>query len=103
MSKSLTSTSSFSVESAHPPGPLKEGVYLWRPSVPCRLYKSSYGAVERADERNSLYDVEQLELTHFLGSGAGGTVYLASYCNSIGKPSLCAVKFSGTIAKYQPN
>jgi hypothetical protein len=86
----------------YPAGPLQEGKYIWRPDVPITVFKAPFGEYDRQSS-DAIHEVSELTLTDFLGSGAEGTVYRASYCNSRGETIQCAVKFSLALSDYNPD
>ena len=91
--------SSASGASRPPPGPLPEGEYHWEPAAPCRVFGGRFAAPE---DGAPAHEVSRLRLTHFLGSGASGTVYGASY-DVGGEARTCAVKFAGSFPDHSPD
>eukprot|EP00930_Biecheleria_cincta_P099485 TRINITY_DN91109_c0_g1_i1.p1 TRINITY_DN91109_c0_g1~~TRINITY_DN91109_c0_g1_i1.p1 ORF type:complete len:318 (-),score=62.61 TRINITY_DN91109_c0_g1_i1:32-985(-) len=84
------------------PSPLIEGDYIWKPAVPMKMFKAKFGDADWADD-TLFEEVQQLTLSHFLGWGAAGTVYKASYENSAGEKHVVAVKFVGVIPECRPD
>jgi hypothetical protein len=85
--------SSSSDGESYPSGPLQEGPYIWRPEVPFKVFSAHYEEAG-GSRTTAFHEVSQLTLTDFLGSGAEGTVYKASYCDSHGGTVHCAIKFA---------
>jgi len=86
----------------YPSGPLQEGPYYWRPEVPFKVFSALYGEAGGGGT-TAFHEVPQLILTDFLGSGAEGTVYKASYCDSHGETVHCAVKFALVNTDHNPD
>jgi len=86
----------------YPAGPLVEGNYVWRPAMPVKTLRAAFGEVD-VNSRDSFDEVSELTLTHFLGSGAEGTVYKATYRNGQGETISCAVKFALALPDYNPD
>jgi len=97
-SAASASASSASSASGPPPGPLPEGEYGWEPAAPCRVFGSRFAPEDDAPA----HEVSRLRLTRFLGSGASGTVYEASY-DVGGEARFCAVKFAGSFPDHSPD
>lgn len=86
-----------------PPGPLHEGDYIWKPKSPIQMFSKGFGLVAWNDAAH-FSELFELRITHFLGSGAEGTVYKASYsCCKTGNTQVVAIKFAGAFADFEPN
>eukprot|EP00931_Biecheleriopsis_adriatica_P043814 TRINITY_DN25036_c0_g1_i1.p1 TRINITY_DN25036_c0_g1~~TRINITY_DN25036_c0_g1_i1.p1 ORF type:complete len:330 (+),score=54.25 TRINITY_DN25036_c0_g1_i1:74-1063(+) len=92
-----------SAGSPFPPGPLQEGDFIWKPKAPIKIFSTTFGPVTGNDAAQ-FDEVFELRITHFLGSGAEGTVYKASCCcGKMGGTGVVAVKFAGAFADFEPN